>query len=242
MRPLNKVLISLLLTLAFAPLGWTVPLLQLDVDNGVYIGAPDSSTHATDDPFTLVALYTNGSAPTGSYYISAAIVPKVGATPTGSPTANFGSFSIAINGTTATYSAAQDMQYGGPPVDDYDVYPNLPTHGIYATWFAEVGFTFNPANTMPAYDVQTGELKANSLSLYQNFTVDTSGLANGFAVHFDLYNEWVHQKKKATDYNLEFAPFSHDAQSRTRVPDSASTFSLLAGVLALCGWVRSRRG
>lgn len=246
---MKKLQIFLVFALLSAVSARALPLLQLDILGGIYQAGNDETVYATTDPFTLVALY-NGTAPSGTYYISAAIVPKVGVTNSGAPTAAWGSFTV--NG--ATYSSA-NMVYGGPPVDNSDVFPDLPTHGIYSTWFSEVGFTFNPANRATSYNTADHPgglvLNASGGSVYSQFAIDTSGLNAGFAVHFDLYDENIHNRH----YSVDFAPFSHDAQSMTRsggpdgggggnetaVPDATSTFLLLIGALFLLGLLAYRR-
>src|SRR5262245_1469648 len=116
----------------FAGVAHGLPTLQLDIAGGTY-DPVTQTVIASGNPFTLYALYNTASGPlTGTYYISAAIVPQ-----TTSP--SFGSF--AIDGTS--YSAGGGMQYGNPPVSA--AFPDLPSHGIFPTYYAEIAFSFNPA-------------------------------------------------------------------------------------------------
>lgn len=215
-----------------------IPTLQLDVGGGIYVSGTEETVMAQGNPFTLYALFDTISGhgnPSGTYYISAAIVPKVGPSP-----GNFGSFQI--NGTT--YSAGSGMQYGGPPVDS--LYPDLPYHGIFNTFYAEIPFTFNLANKAASYNTQDNPggptLDSNGKLIFQAFNVDTSGLLGDYVVHFDLYDENVHQKKKIIDYSLSFAPFSHDAQStQVHVPDGGMTLVLLGMSLAGITWLARRQ-
>src|SRR5262249_38960822 len=159
----------------------------------------DSATETivnTSNPFNLWALLDttklDSSGPI-TYYISAAIVPKVG--PAVKP-GQFGSFKI--NGQTFTDSVG--MQYGTPPLDA--LFPDLPTHGIYSTYYAEIGFTFDPTKKALAYDtaLNPGGLIAspNGTLLYNTFNIDVSGLAAGYQLHLDLYDKWVKTGKKTS--------------------------------------------
>jgi len=76
---------------------------------------------------------------------------------------------------------------------------------------------------------------------YVPFLVDVSGMAEGYGLHFDLYNEKAYTTARgnnpAGDIDADdFAPFSHDASSGTKregpgtlsVPDGGTTAALLA--------------
>src|SRR6266404_8008256 len=120
--------------LCLAASAWAVPTLQLDTNPGMY-DPVTQTTIATSNPFTLRALLDGSTGLTRTYYISAAIIPNPGS-------ANFGTF--AINGTT--FSASSGMQYGYAPIDStlakYDP-GDLPKHGVYPTYFAELSFTID---------------------------------------------------------------------------------------------------
>src|SRR5690606_27668603 len=79
--------------------------------------------------------------PSGTYYISAAITPQ--------GVSNFGSFSID----GVVYSIGSGMQYGTPPVDSS--FPDLDSHGIYPTYYAEIPFTFDPSQKAEKYQSDT---------------------------------------------------------------------------------------
>ena len=78
-------------------------------------------------------------------------------------------------------------------------------------------------------------------SYYIGFTGNSSLLQAGYQLHFDLYNEAAYNcaKKKSTtpctdvDVN-SFAPFSHDAETTTQVPEPSVAFLMAIG-LALGG-------
>ncbi len=68
---------------------------------------------------------------------------------------------------------------------------------------------------------------------YAAFDMDVSGLAEGYGLHFDLYNEKV--KSGDTDV-VKFAPFSHDAAyapASAPVPEPATVFLLGSGLIGL---------
>jgi hypothetical protein len=216
-------------------LGWAapasaVPMLQLDIAGGTY--DPVTETIMADgSPFTLYAVLTpqpNTSAKdlakllSATYYVAVALVPQT------STQADLGSYSF--NGTS--YQVTGDMTYGVPP---FELVPalqgqdpgDLPTHGVYPTFFNEMPFTFSSSQKAQTYDTSTnpGGLvpSASGGSYYVAFTIDTLPLSPDTALHFDLYDTDVRQcgtkmNKGANaacpdvDVN-DFAPFSHDAQS-----------------------------
>jgi protein with PEP-CTERM/exosortase system signal len=214
--------------------GWSLPVLQLDIQGGAFVGGSDETTYANSDHFELYALLTPKKAASLSaqYFISAAIVPNPGQF----VPADFGSFTI--NG--ITFSSSSGMQFGNPPVDALSA--DLPGHGIFNTWYGEVGFTFSAANRLTQYNVQDdpydpeSRFSPSGTTYYQAFTIDVSNLSPDYSVHFDLYDPGTPIVK---------APFSHDAQSGfgggggRSVPDGGGTFALLgAGLTGLVGFSR----
>jgi hypothetical protein len=225
----------------------SLPTLQLDIGGGMYIGGNDQTVYANGNTFSLYALY-NGTPPTDrTFYISAAIVPRQNESLI---QPNFGSF--RINGTS--YSTG--LNYGLPPVDVVDGLAgaqNLARHDIYPTYYAEIAFHFTALQVAP-YDTAGNPASlsgpaAGAGMYYARFEVDVSDLLTMFSVHFDLYDETI---KLIHDGNLslsaatldDFAPFSHDAQSRRGgggsgipqvVADGGSTIALLVCALATLG-------
>jgi hypothetical protein len=244
----SKVLIALTMLL-LSHAAYCIPLLQLDVGGGTYVGGKDETVYANSTTFSLYALYSGSVAPSGKFYLSVAIQPKQ---EQALIQPNFGTFTINGN----PYSSG--LNYGIPPlavVDDAPKVQDLGKHEIYPTYYAEIEFEFNLANQAAAYNsAQTpGGLNTSGTGLYyQLFTINVSGLLSTYSLHFDLYNEVVKNvgtgKLPVTAITLgSFAPFSHDAQStqggtsgNSPVPDGGSAL-LLGGIafLALV-WLQRR--
>jgi hypothetical protein len=220
-----------------------IPTLQLDIGGGTYV---DGTTIANAKTFDVYALLNPDSDSTlsGLYRISAALYPK---TADSSPAPSVGTFSF--NG--VTYNVAADMAWGRPPdallADTTAIGSDLAPHGIFDTYFMEFNVVFDANNQCLVYNVQDNPgdpvAAANSGFYWQSFAVDVNGLDAGYGIHFDLYQvaagtagetgARVKGDQILTTDMVEFAPFSHDAESSTSVPDGASTVTLLG--LALTG-------
>jgi len=210
---MNKLILSIASAVALTSPTWAIPTLQLDITGGVYDPVTET-TIATTNPFTLVALYdTAHPDSTTSFFISASIIPM-----TSDPT-SFGSFTI--DGVKYGGGGPGVLNYGTPPVDT--AFPSLPPHGIFPTIYAEVPFSFDPANTTPGYNTADGTTSPDTL-LFQHFNINVAGLLPGVVVHFDLYDEII-KDHPADATDTDFAPFSHDAQSLDAppVPDGGTT-------------------
>lgn len=216
----------------------SVPLLQLDIKDGVYDSDPDAENIvATSNPFTLYALFnTRKGKISGTYYLAVAIVPK---TDQGPPPTDFGSFKVNND----IYSSA-NMLWGNPPAAIIHSKFDLPAHGIYDTHYFEIGFMFDKNRRADRYNSQDnpGGLveSAGGALVFEDFEVDVSGLAAGFQVHFDLYN--VVTDKRGKLKVKDFAPFSHDAQSGAppSVADTSSTMILLGIAMLAVEGLRRR--
>lgn len=241
---LKKALWSIPLLLMWVGAAMGCPTLQLDIGGGTYSRPGDGQTPesivAPADTFTLYAfLIPNaGNKLDDTYYISAAVVPK-----TGPDSQYLGSF--VFDGTTV--NVTQDMTYGIPPLETVITQlkdpGDLPPHGIYYTYFEEFGFKFNQSQQISPYNTQDRAINGGSIPTtgtgmyYVSFQVNVSGLANGYIIHFDLYNTKI---KSNGDVDVTwFAPFSHDAESK--VPEPASLLLLGIG-FAVLGLAAKKKG
>ena len=225
--------IGLTLVPFIPPLAFSYPTLQLDIEGGWYNDTWGLQTEetivASSSSFDLYALLIPDSKNKLDdwYYISAALVPN-----TLKPGGNLGYF--VFDGQTV--SVTRNMNYGVPPLeaalgpDKGDLAP----HGIFETYFVEFPFQFGNEQIDP-YDTQERAKSGGSIPssgsrmYYKVFHVNVSGLEPGYLIHFDLYTKL----SKEGDFDVsEFAPFSHDAESR-RVPEPSTLLLLGGGLLSL---------
>lgn len=229
------------------------PFLQLDMEGGFYDDATETIL-APDGPFTLYAILSPQGNPTQeqidallgeTYYVSVAISPAVS-----SPT-DLGSFTF---GSLGTVDVTADMEYGTPPLETIlggaDGDPgDLATHSVFPTYFTQLAFQFSALNTTGVYDTaeNPGGPIAGTGAFFAAFTGDSSLLADGYQLHFDLYSSSICTRDQGVcngvgDIDVsQFAPFSHDAGT-TRVPEPTSLSMLGVGLLGLfvAGGVRRK--
>jgi hypothetical protein len=195
---------------------YAVPYLQLDANPAGYVDGDEESIVTTDLKFTLYALIDSTSEffDDDTFYICAAIVPDPGYSV---PGPDLGSYTF---GDDTSIPIVGNMTYGNPPLEVYLDSKDLPSHGIYETYYHEYLFTlaetseavlYNSQNT-PGGPTNLTPGPSDDIVLYKAFDVDVSGLDHGYAMHFDLYTyKW--DEKKGTYVIDDFAPFSHDVLS-----------------------------
>jgi len=199
-----------------------------------------------------------------TYYLSVALTSSDG--PITPPGLALGSFEVAFDQSGGdaddvfhAVDVTGDMTYGTPPIADGD----LPSHGIYDTYFYEIPFEFRDENLADAYDtaVTTGvgptDNDLTGTMYYQAFHVNMLDFISGppehyYRLHFDLYNTEEKCTGKpgnqvCTTDAAKFAPFSHDAEdpppgvTPPDVPEPASVLLTGMGMLGLAAFLKKRR-
>lgn len=231
MTNMCRFLISMAMAL-FSLTAMAIPTLQLNIEGGVY-QASDETIVTSSSQFTLDAFARVESFDLvidQPVYLSVAITPKSGPDPV-----DFGSFKVDGNSYDMN---SPDLMYGVPPVENAAAIfdgGDLGKHEIFETLFLEIEFYFNAASTVEAFNTQdeAGNVPvatSDGTGMYiKTFDIDTSGLLEGFELHFDLYNTKV--KNNSSDLDIDdFAPFSHDAAT---VPEPHTITLLVLGMLML---------
>jgi hypothetical protein len=209
---MNQFFMLCLVFLTLSSTAFAIPNLQLGINGGSYL---NETTIASGNSFDLYAylLPNTSNQINDTYFLSAALIKKDQGTIPNS-VASLGSFKIG----ESTIIATGDMNYGTPPIND--LYPDLSSHGIFPTFYTETSFTFAGSTLLPQA-INTADNDTNKFDMYrQTFSIDLSGLTEGYGIHFDLYNLNAYlMKKQDLQYDLsEFAPYSHDAEGMATRP------------------------
>lgn len=227
-----------------------VPALQLDILGGTYDTASETIFAPASNTFSVYAYgrATLSGVLSDDFFLSIALVPA------SSAPASLGSFSYTVNSVTTTVSVTGGMTYGTPPLETilggagFDP-GDLPSHGMYPTWFAEAKFKFSPGDQSGVYDTQANPgwgPQPGTGMYYKRFDFNIAGLPVGYGLHFDLYSEKVcingrGQCNGRGDIDVDkFAPFSHDAQAMV-IPEPSAYAMLLAGLGVLGFFARRRK-
>ncbi len=183
-----------------------IPVLQLTIDGGTY-NTSTETTVTSNKIFNLYSLLTADSA-AGDYRLSVAVIPKMAEVASG----DYGSFKLNGN----TFNVTADMIFGAPPEKALMNKDELPSHGIYDTYYLEYDFKFDPPNTSLSYNVVdpsnvgvAPSARPGTGAFWNLFAFDVTKMTIG--LHFDLY-----EVDPSTGLMMSgkgsFAPFSHDAE------------------------------
>lgn len=217
----------------FSP-AFALPDLQLDILGGTY-DKVDESVFSNQNAGEVFAYCQNSNKVdclNQNFFLSIAIIDNNGDS-VGAGT-DFGSFDFG--GTTYSSSG---LTYGTPSAGT----DTLGSHGIFDTLFKEIDVQFAPNQTRSGINVEddpgTNPLANSGSDLYyKGFNFNVSGLAQGYRLHFDLYNKVEGNKPDSLVIGSP-APFSHDAYIQAtngggdveKTPEPGTTAAL--GLLAL---------
>ncbi len=217
---MKKIILVLTIGLMIAPAANAVPDIQLFIEGATY----DWGTETWVSSSSSINLYVI-SANDAKTDIIVCMALGPGDDPSG--------ILVDFQGTIVN---PDDWVYGYAPIDNeyenWDGGEDLPQHGIYPAYFAEVHTgaydlsqivgDVQPDENGDYWDPSTGNGIANKPGQYKVFSVDVTGPFT--YVHFDAYT-----------LNLDgtvdkFAPFSHDASI---IPEPGTVMLMGSGLLGL---------
>lgn len=206
-----------------------LPMLQLDIKGGTYLGGEEESVVTSEQQFSLFALVMNNGNKFGQdqvlaadYTLTASLISRDLSAP------GDGSFTITSvsNGSEVRQDVfVEELPFGTPA--------GLSKHGIFQTNFFELDFMLDLQNTASAYNVELaagdGPTPGSDM-VFQQFDIDVSNLGARYDLHFDLRSTQLRK----------FAPYSHDAEysrGNTHVgvaePAAVFIFAMVMLLLAL---------
>ncbi len=228
-KNMKKILLVLTISLLIAPAANAVPDLQLFIDGATYDLDTQTWVLASTGSVDLYVISANEEH-TG-VIVSMAL-------------SGFGEFEDPTSSVSVTgfgYDQT-DWDYGFGPittVETWDGSEDLPRHGIFPTWFAEVNTEDYNMSQMVG-DVQPGTDfwdpsiggpgPANASGQFKVFSLSIDAPL-GTSVHFDAYT-LMNEGILADIVIDEFAPFSHDGTA-TIVPEPGTILLMSTGLLGM---------
>ncbi len=231
-KNMKTILLVLTIGLMVAPAANAVPDLQLFIDGATYDFDTQTWVLATTGSVDLYVISANE---THDDVIVSMALSGFDRPPDSGPNGV-----VSVSGFGGP--AIEDWVYGFGPistVDTWDGSDDLPRHGIFPTWYAEVNTEDYDMSQMVG-DVQPGPDfwdpsidgpgPANASGQFKVFSLSIDAPL-GTSVHFDAYT--LMDNGLLADIVIdEFAPFSHDATT-TIVPEPGTILQMSTGLLGL---------